>query len=187
MELAEYVKILKKNLYLVALFTVLGVVLALVFASKINKGPSYQQLFFLNSPKEAAANANYSEGFYAIEKARNFTDTALAIISSPDFANEVKGNGDLVSAKKIAPLVIRLTVNARDLDGAQSTLNKTKDRFNQKVVELTESEQFQLAPIGTAIVPVTAQPPRWALIVFGAFAGLVFALVTISLKTYFKL
>ncbi|OGD87350.1 hypothetical protein A3D81_02285 [Candidatus Curtissbacteria bacterium RIFCSPHIGHO2_02_FULL_40_17] len=204
MELAEYIKILKKNAYLVALFTVLGIALALVFVSKINKGPRYEQLFFIMSVSEEertpaertgesiastkeAQDAVYRfEGFYATEKARNFTDTALAIILSPDFKNEVTTQATALSARKIAPQLIRLSIYAANLDSARSTMNKTKDRFNQKIVDLTGDSEFQLKPIGTAIVPVTAQPQPKALIIFGAIAGFVFALVTIGFKTYFK-
>ena len=187
MELKEYLKILQKNAHLIALFVVLGAALAIVFASKFNKGPRYEQLFFLTSPKETQDTAYRFEGFYAIEKARNFTDTALAIIASPDFKNEVTTEGNTLSARKIAPQVVRLSISAANLDSAKSTMNRTRDRFNQKIVDLTGASEFQLKPIGTVIVPVASRPAPEALIIFGAIAGVVFALVTIGFKTYFKL
>ncbi len=185
MELKEYIKILKTNIFLILLFAVLGASLAFFFAAKFEKDRSYQQIFFITAPSETEEVGFSFEGFYSSEKARNFTDTAIAVILTPDFAAEV-APVKITSVRKIAPQVIRLSAQAENQSEAKEALTDAKDIFNQKIIDLTGFESFQLKPVGNMVTPQTAKFSKNALVAFGALAGLIFALVTVGAKTYFK-
>ena len=186
MELKEYIKLLRKNAFLIILFALAGALITLFLSVNFAGGSRFEQLFFLVSKRENLENYYRFEGFYSQEKARNFTDTAVAIISSPDFTSEVVAGSDQVTARKVAPQVIRLSVATASQENARILMSKATSHFNQKIVELTSSDEVKLKPIGELIVPVATRPRGIALVVFGSLIGAVFALVTVGFKTYFK-
>jgi len=186
-ELKQFINILKKNIFFIVFFGVLGVVVALFFALKFSSGYQQSQLFYVNSPEESTQSVYNFEGYFAQEKARNFTDTAVAILTSPDFLKDVSNQSAAVGIRKLAPQVIRITVTASDPQVPAESINKIAAAFNQKLSGLTqENKAVTIKPIAKIQEPVFAGPDKKVLIAFGLMAGVVFAILTIGLKIYFK-
>lgn len=185
MELKEYLKIFRKYLALIAALSFIGMSLAFAFARRIPQGYQDSQTFFI-SPQSAAIQMY--EGYYGQEKARNFTDTAVAILDSPDFKSEVQGTNEAISVRKMAPQVVRLTATSKSSAAAKNLLDKTVNSFNSKLQSLSGSQaQIQLKAIGRAQGPSTVAVNRKVFALVGLIAGFAFATAAISLKTYFKI
>lgn len=188
MELRDYFKILKKYLFFSLLSAAGGALLALVAITTATRGGTYQQHFFVSVPQEFAPtvqNFRY-EGYFAQEKARNFTDTAVAILTSVDFTSEFVPPDYSLSARKVAPQVVRIVASSGDGSAAQKLPAEAALHFNQKMIFLQATPPARLIPI-SASPSLAASPPNKAVLsVFGAVVGSIFALAVVALKTYFK-
>jgi len=187
MEFKEYIKIFKKNIGVLLLLVVLGVVLALVITYKLPSGYSQSRLFYIAGPK-TTSQTNYDyEGYYVQQKARDFTDTAVAILESADFTSEVGIFSVGLSVRKIAPQVLRLTAVAKDAREAEDAIEKISQSFNLKLVNLTGNDPaLQIKPIGKAQPSYFSSPNKKILGVFGASLGFIFGIMVVGLKVYFK-
>ena len=181
MELKEYLKIIKKYLTFIAICAVGGAALGAFSTKFLPKGYNLSQTVFLAPPQSITQGTYNYEGFYAQEKARNFTDTAVAILESEDFKSEVTANDQALSVKKLAPQVIRLIAIGQSPASSQDLMAKTINTFNKKFIDLS------LKPIGQSPKPTFQASSRKVYTTAGFVLGLVTAVVVISLKTYFKL
>jgi capsular polysaccharide biosynthesis protein len=188
MEFREYLKILKKNFLLIFILGIAGFLVSFVTVKKLPTGYEKSQLVYVVIPKIAQNQTYNFEGYFSQEKARNFTDTAIAILESPDFSGEILTPGEALNIRKVAPQVIRITAVANDSQSADSLITKTITGFNQKMFALTnEDQQPQIKLIGKSQPAVfTGQNPK-IITAFGFLAGVFFAIFVISLKTFLKL
>lgn len=183
MELKEYLKIITKNAWAILIFAAFGALIAFAISGRASATIQLEQLFFL--PAQNVPSQQNSD-YYSQERARNFTDTAVAILESPDFAMELTSPGSL-SVRKVAPQVIRLTTSANDHQSAKSRLDESVAAFNSKMQELTSSPSYELKAVGSGPHRTFAQPTKKVATIFGALAGGVFALFVIGLKNYFRI
>ena len=187
MELRQYWKIIKKYLVVIVLFAFFGGIIAFVFSQKINEGVTLQKYFYVVAPRENNSQVYNFEGFYAGEKARNFTDTAVAILESRDFINEVGRNSNSIGVRKMAPQVIRITVSANTLAAAEDTLTATSNMFNKKLIELEgDNNAIQIKEISQSAQTIPPTVNSKVTTTFGLVMGAAFALFVVGLKTYFK-
>lgn len=185
MELKQYLKIVKKNLLLVLVLSVAGAVLALLLTKSLESGFSQTQTFYVSSPIEGSPE--YA-GFYTQEKARNFTDTAVAILESLDFKKELVSPGDLIRTQKVAPQVVRITTISQDQQRAKALMGSTVDSFNTKIQKLSGNQpQIQLKELTTADEPQKITSNKLVFAAAGFVLGATAAILTVSLKTYFRL
>lgn len=194
MELKTFLEILKKNFPIIVFLSVLGIVLAYYFSSNFQNGYTFEKTFYITFqdvptestiPSQELKLDNANSGYFTQEKARNFTDSALAILQSPDFSRELESE-DQVTARKLAPQVIKLTVTSLDPQAAKILMDKTVKNFNKSVASIT-STNFELKPVGQAANPAKTTLSKKVLLVFGALAGFSLSLTVIGLKTYFRL
>ena len=187
MEFKEYIKIFKKNIGVLLLLVVLGVVLALVITYKLPSGYSQSRLFYIAGPK-TTSQTNYDyEGYYVQQKARDFTDTAVAILESADFTSQVGISSVNFSVRKVAPQVIKLTATAKDSLEAENAIEKISQSFNLKLVNLTGNDPaLQIKPIGKAQPSYFSSPNKIIVGVFGGSLGFIFGILVVGLKVYFK-
>jgi len=188
LELRVYLKILKKNILFILLFAAFGAVAAFMFTLKLASGVRFEQYFYLVSSNNPGSQAQPAENstYFSQEAARNFTDTAIAILSSPDFISEISlGNGQ-IAVRKMAPQVIKLTATASQEGTAKSLIEKTTSSFNQKILSLAGDQIVSLKPVGRGAQPVALAPNRSLIVIFGLLSGSVFALLVVGLKIYFK-
>ena len=176
MELREYLKVFKKYWPFIVVVAILGATLGGFYASKMPQGYKNSQTFFL-TPQ---ATTSEEQTFYAQEKARNFTDSAVAIISSPDFKSQITGEGESLIVRKLAPQVLQITTFSNNSSNSKA--------LQQRAVNLA-NERFStnLQSIGKAAEPTYTAPKQLAFALAGIIAGAAFAIFAISLKTYFRL
>lgn len=184
MELKEYLEIIKKNILIIVLLTVLGAAVAFYFSQNFQSGYKFEQTLFI-SPQETSADIPQNS-YYSLEKARNFTDTAVAILQSPDFTSSLDVQGS-VATRKLAPQVIRITTVAQDRQLAKSLMGEVINSFNTKIKELQPSSIFQINTIGKVPDSQPASPSPKIVLAFGAASGFVVSLIAVGLKTYFRL
>lgn len=185
MELKEYLKLFKKYAIFIVLCAVLGTILGAFSTRFLPSGYTIQETFFIAGPTSTTGAYDY-EGFYSQEKARNFTDTAVAILESHDFQKEIFRNGSL-EVKKLAPQVIRLTVVNQDPKSAKEMLANVKEGFNKKFIELGTNQSLSIKEIAPAEEPSFKRSSRKIYALGGVVMGFAVSVVVISLKSYFKL
>jgi len=183
MELKKVIDLFKKNFIYLLVFAILGAIVG-AYLGKNYKDVPHAQLDVFIAPKnvpKVQANDNY----YLQEEARNFTDSAIVILESPDFAKGLTGPGQTIGASKLAPQIVRLTASATSNEEASTLLNNTIGKFNTKIAELTREDQTLL------LSPITSEPRNFTpavntkvIITAGALFGLLFAAFVISLRQY---
>ncbi len=182
MELEQYTKVIRKNIFIVIALIILGAGVAFYFSANFRPGYQASQTFYISQDQTQDATQN---SYFTQEKARNFTDTAVSILQSPDFRNSLAAAG-AVTASKLAPQVIRITATAQDTASTKNLMETAVLTFNSKVKELSQAPS-QLKSIGKAPEPqITALSPK-IILAFGALAGFTASLIVVGLKTYFRL
>lgn len=188
MELRQYLAIFKKHFWAISLFGVVGAVTAFVFVARLPSGVRLEQLFYIVPPASPKEDTYNFEGYFRQEKARNVTDTVVAILGSADFAQTVVVPPEAVSVHKIAPQLISIAVTSSQQENAKILLEKAVLSFNQKMADLVGFEQaVQLKPVANNPLTASVTQNKFILVIFGAVAGITFALFVVGLKTYFKL
>lgn len=187
MELRELTKIFKKNIVAILVFGLFGLILALLISYKLPSGFSQSQSFYI-VPPQVIPQTNYDyEGYYAQAKARDFTDTAVAILETADFTSEVGLPSVSLSVRKVAPQVLRLTAVAKDPQETEDAIEKISQSFNLKLVNLAGNDTaLQIKPVGKAQPSYFSSPNKKILGVFGGSLGFIFGILIVGLKVYFK-
>lgn len=198
MELKEYLKVFKKYFAFILLVGLTGALIAYISTKSLPRAYSLTQTFYLaaltstpgrSEPALQSQDIYSYEGYYAQEKARNFTDTAVAILDSDDFKSDVGEDSQNLAVRKMAPQVIRLTASAPNSQSAQKLMSKTINIFNEKSVTLADSRfVLSLKPISSHVPgPSRDQIDKKIITVFGLLLGFAFATFVVSLKTYFRI
>lgn len=188
MELRQYLKILRKNLALIIVFGGAGALIAFFLTLKLPSGYSQRSLFYLVPPLTASPTSYNFEGYYAQEKARNFTDTAVAILESADFTQKVVESNQSLSVRKVAPQVVRLSAFAPSGEAARLLIEKAASRFNQELNNLSgQADSLKIVPIDSQRSSNYSSPNRLVYLLSGFLGGFLFALLAIGLKVYFRL
>ncbi|MEK9147106.1 MAG: hypothetical protein AAB639_02830 [Patescibacteria group bacterium] len=180
MELKVYLKVFKKYWPVVIILILFGAVLGYFYTRQLPTGFRATKTFFL---APAPAGQTNFEANNAQEMARNFTDTATAIIASSDFQSQITASGQTLTVRKNASQVLTISAHAPTGEEASALIVKSKELFNSRF----GSPGATLKEIGPAQTPqaILGTPLIYALA--GAILGFGFAIFTISLKTYFKL
>lgn len=196
MELKEYLKIIKKNLLLIAIVTLLSLLIGNFASKKLESGFRLEESFILlqaNQPGgsntqigQQIESADFS-GYYAQEKARNFTDTAVAIFQNPDFSNHLTSPGAVISAQKLAPQLFKVTITSKNISEAKFDLDFLVLQFNQKLKSLSSQDFLQIAPLGTPKEPFISKFDPKIITTASALLGLTLSLFIIAIKSYFRL
>jgi len=188
MELKEYLSLFKKYSVFILVCLILGTITGTLTTNFLPSGFNLNQTFYLAISQPATQQSYDYEGFYAQERARNFTDSAVAILESSDFQTEVAQEGQALTVKKLAPQVIRITAIGDNTQSAKNLMRKTTDVFNKKFTDLAGVENaLSLKQIANPQEPSFKRSSRKIYAAAGAVLGIVTAVVVISLKSYFRL
>lgn len=186
MELKNAIDLLKNNIFFLIFFIILGAVIGYQSAQFLPSGYNQSQLFFVTKPQTDQQSDSY-EGYYSQENARNFTDTAAAILEDSQLLRQSLKDSQTATIRKVAPQVIRITLQSRKKENLAGSINQIAGSFNSKVADLTQSESpISLKPVSQASeISFFALNPL-VLSLFGATLAIIAALFIIFLKTYFK-
>lgn len=189
MDINEIFLTLKRNAIFIVIFAIIGGFIGLSSSSIFSSGYQHSGTFFLTEP---AVKNNIedirSDNFLQQEKARNFTDTAIAILQSADFQRNAVLPGDSLNVRKKAPQVISLVYSSSNIDEKNSNIFNLVSEFNSIVANLTESTPAsQLKPIGQLGNPLYSSTGKSTLVFAGSLIGVIFAILILSTKNYLKL
>ena len=187
MELKDYIQTFKKYTVFILILTAIGGLLAFVITSNIKPGYALSQTFFISSPASTEeTNLSQNPDYFAQEKARNFTDTAVAILDSQDFKSLTVKEGQSLSVRKLSPQVIRLTTTSANPQETKTLMQKIPQEFNSKLSTLQPGSKIsikELAPVGQ---PSLIQADRRIFTLGGLALGFTLAIFALSLKLYLK-
>lgn len=183
MELRELVKIINKNSIFLLAAAFVGFILAILLTQKLPSGTKAQELIYLMPKEENNSSAYRFDGYYSQEKARNFTDTAVAILENTALTQGIQSQTVI---KKIAPQLIKITVSSTSTQEAQTALEKADELSRQKIEDLTNSSitTKALSPLPDVFA---FAPSKKIYAAAGILLGLIFASLIIGLKDYFRL
>ena len=188
MELRKIVIIIRKYLVFITALAFVGLVTGYQAKNYFPSGYRQSQLFFLTSPQNNNASQNLdSSAYFNQENARNFTDTAVALLASGDFSKNVFENDVSVNVRKLAPQILRITLESTSTKNLDQGLNKIELSFNSQIEKLAEStESPQLKPAATPSPINYFAPNKLVLAAAGFILGFAAAGFTLGLKFYFR-
>lgn len=188
MELKEYLRILKKEKLTISITIVLAVLIGFLYSAKQAPGYIVEQTFLIEATRSAVKQpseiSSASISISTQEEARNFTDTAVALIKDKDSQTPPHIS---VSAQKEAPQLIKIIVTAQNPQDAKLYLLKAAGNFNQKVKNLIQESTITLKPVGTEPNAVQNLITPYIVFPLSLAIGITSAAILISLKTYFRL
>lgn len=179
MELKVYLKVFSKYWWLIVVLAILGASLGYSYTRLAPTGFRATQTFFITPASSSQLNL---EANSAQEKARNFTDTAVAIISSSAFQRQLTSVGQALTVKKNAPQVLTISTFSASPEGADILMARAQELFNSRF----GSPGATLEEIGPAQTPQAILVTPAIYTIAGALLGFAFAIFVISLKVYFK-
>lgn len=191
MEFKLYLKVAKRYWLFIVAASLAGALLATFAVSKMPQSYVLTQTFFITpAPVQNFAQYHF-EAYYAAEKARNFTDTAVAILNSADFGGQVVAGGQTLQVRKLAPQVIQIKAVAANPNEAKQLMARTVNTFNTKFIFgqplPADPGSFGLKEVAPAGEPIRQLVKRQVASAAGLVLGLAFAVFVVSLKSYFKI
>jgi len=189
MDLREIYKLIRNQIYFVIALILFGAIIGAQSAKFFPSGYSKSQLFFLTTaPVPDAGENSYFAPYYAQENARNFTDSAVALMASQEFLEEVLPEGASVTIRKVAPQLIRITAQSPNPADLNSPLERVSQAYNQKITEVSPNAYAsQLKAVSQPTAPAFYALNAQILAAAGAVLGLMSSLIVVGLKVYLKL
>lgn len=184
MEFKSYLKVLRKYLYFFVALLFLGALIGFLIAARQPTGQTATKLYLIKAQESTSETTFDFDGYYAQEKARNFTDTLVAILKSSTFTANILASGQSIQIEKEAPQLIKVSVFAESPQEAQSLLLKTETVINQKLSRLFRKE-LTIEPLQDPVIGQKTNLPQIAYLLTGSILGLAFALFVVTLKEYF--
>lgn len=186
MELEKFLRILKKDLLVLIICAILGVAIALIFLSLQKDGVTVQQTFYITSRISPNTANDIYDGFYREERLRNFTDTAVSLLQTPDLFEGIN-LGVVVSTRKLSPQLIRITAKAATSQNATAAIQSTASQFNAKMESLEKNSPLVLEPISNSPQIQKTDRNQALMVASGLGAGLILGIFLVSTKFYLKL
>lgn len=186
MELEKFIKIFKKDLLVLIICVSLGLAAALIFSGLQKDGVTVQQTFYITSRISPNTANDIYDGFYREERLRNFTDTAVSLLQTPDLF-EGTDLGVVVSTRKLSPQLIRITVKAATSQSATAAIQSTTLAFNTKMESLEKNSPLVLEPISNSPQIQKTGTNQVLMAASGLGAGLILGIFLVSTKFYLKL
>ena len=204
MELREYLKILKNNLGLIIIITLLVTAGTLIFSLKQKVSYEADSNITVIPKSNAELNNDYEyDGYYALQSASTFSNTISLWLQSPGVVIEIYNKAgselDKNTSSKILSKQIKTTVlpNASSLKFQIQNENKEKvqklaSAINETVKAKT-TEFNQKFSSGISFEVITSEPllieikPKTELnTLAGVLAGLVLGIFLAFLREYFR-
>ncbi len=192
MELKAYIKILRKNFLFIVVCVAVAATISYYAAHKAQNGYKLEQTYFISQtqiqpPADQQIQPSGYGNYYQQETARNFTDSAVSILQSPDFLSSYTQAPSSVAAQKIAPQIIKITITSPSISEAKFLLDRLIIGFNQNLKSWSSANSLELKAIGLAQEPAISALNSKVIVAAGAILGFALAVCVVAIKTYFKL
>lgn len=187
MELKKAIDLLKKDIFFLLLFAILGAIIGWQAAKFLPQGYTQSQLFFVAKAPLASPSFYNFEGYYTQETARNFTDTAVAILENRQFQNLAQESNATANIRKVAPQLINITTQSSQKENLEGLIPKLAVAFNTQIANLTKDDlPIQIKEVAPASnITYFALNPI-VLSIAGIILGTTFSVFIVALKIYFK-
>lgn len=191
MDLKDYIKILKKNFLTLLILTVVSVSIGMIYSQKAQPGHKLEQVFIISSQENQITSQQSSQSSLKLERrspqqeARDFTDTAVALLQSKSLNQDRPGNQ--ISVEKLAPQLIKITALASNPQEAKVQMERTVIDFNRVLNELITDPSLEIKAVGTMPDASLNIIDRKIILATSFFIGLTFSVLVISLRNYFNL
>jgi capsular polysaccharide biosynthesis protein len=194
MELREYYKILKTNIYVVIYTILIFFVLAYIWTMRV--GETYSSSLLLNvSRNENQSSTDYRyDQFYRLQADEKFSETISEWLKSPGVAQEIFKKADLNSsgksirqlgktfrAEKMSPEIIEVRFSPKDTDEGKKIADSISSVISEKIKDINspanDPNWFRIEP-SNLVTAKNTQNLQLNLIVAalaGLFAGSLFA------------
>lgn len=199
LELKEIISIVKQNLKLVVILTLLGGLAGFGYAHFSPSSYEAQNTLYVKREAEEPSGNFYNyDGFYAQQVGKEYTETVVGLLKTIDpylETAEKLGSGtnpqELLSStkfKKISPQVISITVTKKQQEEAKNTLNSLTSTLVEKIKSLNKSGDKKISVEALKINPyVTILKPNPIITLsIGFLSGLLVALISLALGRYFR-
>lgn len=193
MEFKAYIKILRKNFWFILICVAVSAGIAYYAGRKSQNGYRLEQTYLItqtenrplasDQPVQPSGFGNY----YQQETARNFTDTAVSILHSSDFASLYTQAPNTITAQKVAPQLLKITIASSTGSEAKFILDRLIIGFNQNLKSWTPSNPVELKAIGLVQEPYIYGLDTKIIMIAGSVLGFALAVCVVAIKTYFKL
>lgn len=181
MDLKDYIKILAKNAFFIIILALIGAAVAFSSTGFLKSGYKNETVYFL-----IISGTGNLDAAKKIDPT-NITDTAVAVLTSPDFLKEASTGSLSIGAKKLAPQVIKLTITSQSPELSKNSQAPVIEKFNQKLAIFVPEASLKLEPLGEEGQSFQQVLNSKILAVFGALVGLLASLVIIAIIRYLKL
>lgn len=201
MNLKDVIKLLKKNIRLLGVYTLTGAVIGLV-TSFIPGKYTATGSFFIGRLADKPSSAFFTyEGYYATQTAQSYTNTAAAILESEDLKketlldlqipvtdNNIKKLNRSYRVTKRGPQIIQLTVSDYDQNVTERLYRQLSSNFLTMGRDLGTKNDENISVITIAKEPLLSRNQRSypAYMLGGMLLGLSLSLFKISFREYMK-
>lgn len=179
MNLTDYIKILKENLLFIFIICAVCTIAAFFSTNFLKSGYVDQATLFLTIKDQESLNQNSLDRSVV-------TDTAVALLSSPNLLNSQNANV-ISDAKKQGPQIIDLTVTSNNPQTAKDAKTQIINSFNLKINQYMPGHTLSLEQINQDQVPQARFLNNKILAIAGAVIGLILSIILISTARYLKL
>ncbi len=159
----------KKNIMFTLILVAIGMLGGFFSTGYLDSGFKYTKSYFV-----------YTQNLPTSSDAEDYTDTAVAILQSNDFLNELKLDNVSLTTKKIAPYVITVSAKSEDITRSTQAIENLEKQFNDKAKNFT-SQEFKLNSIGTPSSAQYQSLNNKIMAVVGALLGLLSSLVLLTI------
>ncbi|MBI3342037.1 hypothetical protein HY024_02855 [Candidatus Curtissbacteria bacterium] len=195
MELNDYLKIIRKNLLFIAVVTIVALLLGNFASKRLKNGFRLEQSFLIvttldqpTSQQTGQPSNSYDySGYWEQEKARNFTDTAVALFQNPDFNASLLSPSTSIAVQKTAPQLFKVTISSANISDAKFDLDRLSVQFNQKLKTIAPQDSLQIIQVGTPQEPTLSKFDPKIITAASALLGLTISVILIAIKSYFRL
>ncbi len=188
MELKKYFKTVKNDFVLaLAIGLIIGIV-SYFSAPHIQSGFRSQKTFYLASSDTQSAQGYNFGGYFSQSTAINETDTAVAVLESPDFQSLIPGSNAAIATRKLAPQVIQITITSKNADITRQVMERLPNLFNLKMHDLNPNgPNLSLNKISDEVVTSYHSINSKFVSIAGFIFGMILAFLILGLKTYLEI
>lgn len=177
MTLNDFLNMLRKNLVFIVFLILISAGVAFYSTGFLKSGFREEKLLFLTLDDTQTSKDIRLDP-------TNSTDTAIALLNSGLKVVQPKMS---IDAKKVAPQVIKLSVESQDPGLAEQTATSLVETFNSQAKNLMPGHNITLTQIDQNQAPARQLLNSKVMAAFGALVGFVLAIMAIILARYFKI
>ncbi|OGC49599.1 hypothetical protein A2W32_05520 [candidate division WWE3 bacterium RBG_16_37_10] len=201
MELRVIIEILKRNIKLISLYTLIGVVIGIASFFIIPQKYVSSGSLFVTRQIEKNTNEYFSyEGYYAQQTAQFYTNSLTGLVESIDVKSSTLDKMNVpvteytlrelsrnLKVKKTGPQLINISIKGYTFENAAERWKSLVDSTLESIQKINEKSDPMINVSKVAETPITKEEYRNVFLntILGASVGFFFSLFTYLFKNYY--